>query len=122
MPCAGGARCQRTVSHEAVPGIFDLLAMDGFGIIGTVGFFVPATLLVVIVVGAVVRDRRLAAREAAAEAYETGLKREEFPARPPAKRTIGLERKKKKMPAKPTTDSAKAMESRGGQRGSMRRR
>ena len=59
--------------------------MDGFGIIGTVGFFVPATLLVVIVVGAVVRDRRLAAREAAAEAYETGLKREEFPARPPAR-------------------------------------
>lgn len=108
--------------NEAVPGIFDLLAMDGFGIIGTVGFFVPATLLVVIVVGAVVRDRRLAAHEAAAEAYETGLKREEFPARPPAKRTIGLERQKKKMPAKPTTDSAKAMESRGGQRGSMRRR
>jgi hypothetical protein len=84
-----------------VPGIFDLLAMDGFGIIGTVGFFVPAALLIVIVVGAVVRDRRLAAREAAAEAYETGLE---------------------KMPAKPTTDSAKAMESRGGQRGSMRRR
>jgi hypothetical protein len=83
MPCAEGARCQRTVSHEAVPGIFDLLAMDGFGIIGTVGFFVPDALLSV--VGAVVRDRRLAAREAAAEAYETGLKREELPARPPAK-------------------------------------
>lgn len=63
--------------NEAVPGIFDLLAMDGFGIIGKVGFFVPAALLIVIVVGAVVRDRRLAAREAAAEAYETGLKREE---------------------------------------------
>ena len=68
-----------------MPGIFDLLAMDGFGIIGKVGFFVPAALLIVIVVGAVVRDRRLAAREAAAEAYETGLKREELPARPPAK-------------------------------------
>jgi hypothetical protein len=68
-----------------VPGIFDLLAMDGFGIIGTVGFFVPAARLIVIVVGAVVRDRRLAAREAAAEAYETGLKREGLPARPPAK-------------------------------------
>ena len=84
MLCAGGARCQRTVSHEAVPGIFDLLAMDGFGIIGTVGFFVPGALRIVIVVGAVVRDRRLAARKAAAEAYETGLKREELPARPPA--------------------------------------
>lgn len=24
MPCAAGARCQRTASHEAVPGIFDL--------------------------------------------------------------------------------------------------
>ena len=58
-----------------MPGIFDLVAMDGFGIIGTVGFFVPAALLIVIVVGAVVRDRRLAAREAAAEACETGLKR-----------------------------------------------
>jgi hypothetical protein len=110
------------VSHEAVPGIFDLLAIDGFGIIGAVGFFVPAALLIVIVVGAVVRDRRLAAREAAAEAYETGLKREEFPARPPAEELSDSKGRKKKMPAKPTTDSAKAMESRGGQRGSMRRR
>ena len=103
-------------------GIVDLLAMDGFGIIGTVGFFVPATLLIVIVVGAVVRDRRLAAREAAAEAYETDLKREEFPARPPVKELSDSRGRKKKMPAKPTKDSAKAMESRGGQRGSMTRR
>ena len=70
--------------------------MDGFGIIGTVGFFVPATLLLVIVVGAVVRDRRLAAREAAAEAYETGLKREEFPARPPARELSDSEGRKKR--------------------------
>ncbi len=37
--------------------------MDGLGIIGTIGFFVPAALLIALVVGAVVRDRRLHARE-----------------------------------------------------------
>ena len=37
--------------------------MDGLGLIGTVGFFVPAALLIGLVVGAVVRDRRLHARE-----------------------------------------------------------
>ena len=37
--------------------------MDGLGIIGTLGFLVPAALLVGLVVGAVVRDRRLHARE-----------------------------------------------------------
>lgn len=47
------------MSHGAV----DVVAMDGLGIIGTVGFFVPAALLVALVVGAVVRDRRLHARE-----------------------------------------------------------
>ncbi len=41
----------------------DVVAMDGLGIIGTVGFFVPAALLVALVVGAVARDRRLHARE-----------------------------------------------------------
>ena len=41
----------------------DLVAMDGLGIIGTLGFVVPAALLVGFVVGAVVRDRRLHARE-----------------------------------------------------------
>jgi hypothetical protein len=41
----------------------DVAAMDGLGIIGTLGFVVPAALLVGFVVGAVVRDRRLHARE-----------------------------------------------------------
>ena len=41
----------------------DVAAMDGLGIVGTVGFVVPAALLVGLVVGAVVRDRRLHARE-----------------------------------------------------------
>ncbi len=41
----------------------DVAAMDGLGIIGTLGFVVPAALLVGLVVGAVVRDRRLHARE-----------------------------------------------------------
>ncbi len=48
-------------------GAVDLLAMDGLSIIGTVGFFVPAAALIALVVGAVVRDRRLSAREEAAE-------------------------------------------------------
>jgi hypothetical protein len=67
-----------------MPGSYDVLAMDGLGIIGTVGFFVPAALLIALVVGAVVRDRRLSAREAAAEADEAAFRREEIPARPPA--------------------------------------
>jgi hypothetical protein len=50
--------------------------MDGLGIIGTVGFFVPAALLVALVVGAVVRDRRLHAREEADDAYEAAQQRE----------------------------------------------
>jgi heme exporter protein D len=44
------------------------MAMDGLGILGTVGFFVPAAVLIALVVGAVVRDRRLSAQEAAEEA------------------------------------------------------
>jgi hypothetical protein len=55
------------VSHGAVTGAVDLLATDGLSIIGTVGFFVPAAILIGIVVGAVVRDRRLSAREDAEE-------------------------------------------------------
>jgi hypothetical protein len=50
-----------------VSGAVDLVAMDGLSIIGTVGFFVPAAILIALVVGAVVRDRRLSAREAEAE-------------------------------------------------------
>ena len=62
----------------------DLLATDGLSMIGTVGFFVPAAILVGLVVGAVVRDRRLSAREEAAEADRLGMAREEIPAPPAA--------------------------------------
>ena len=41
--------------------------MDGLALIGTIGFFLPAAALIALVVGAVVRDRRLSAREAEAE-------------------------------------------------------
>ena len=47
-------------------GAIDVLATDGLAVIGTLGFFVPAVILVALVVGAVVRDRRLAAQEAEA--------------------------------------------------------
>jgi hypothetical protein len=57
----------------------DLLAMDGLGIIGTVGFFVPAAILIALVVGAVVRDRRLAAREAQEEAGDPARTHEALP-------------------------------------------
>ncbi|WP_409330252.1 hypothetical protein [Trujillonella humicola] len=40
-----------------------VLAMDGLGLVATAGFFVPAAVLVAVVVGAVVRDRRLTVRE-----------------------------------------------------------
>ena len=36
--------------------------------LGTIGFFVPAVILVGLVVGAVVRDRRLHARDSASDA------------------------------------------------------
>ena len=62
----------------------DLLATDGLSIIGTVGFFVPAAILVALVVGAVVRDRRLSAREEAAEADRRAMEREEIPTPPRA--------------------------------------
>jgi hypothetical protein len=58
------------VSHGAVSAAFDVLAMDGLAVIGTLGFFVPAVILVTVVVVAVVRDRRLAAQEEAAEAAD----------------------------------------------------
>ena len=62
----------------------DVLATDGLSVIGTVGFFVPAAVLVALVVGAVVRDRRLSAREDAAEATRAGRQREEIPTPPRA--------------------------------------
>jgi hypothetical protein len=49
-----------------VTGAVDVVAMDGLALIGTLGFFVPAAALIALVVGAVVRDRRLSAREAEA--------------------------------------------------------
>lgn len=58
------------MSHGAVSAPSDVLAMDGVAVIGTLGFFVPAAILVTVVVLAVVRDRRLAAQEEAAEAAE----------------------------------------------------
>ncbi|MGY2065335.1 hypothetical protein [Blastococcus sp. SYSU DS0619] len=60
-----------------MPG-YDVVATDGLSLIGTVGFFVPAAVLVALVAGAVVRDRRLSAREAAAEADREGMAREEL--------------------------------------------
>ncbi len=51
------------MTHGAVSATATVTAMDGLGIIGTIGFFVPAALLIGLVVGAVVRDRRLHARE-----------------------------------------------------------
>jgi len=60
----------------------DVLATDGLSVIGTVGFFVPAAILIGLVVGAVVRDRRLSAREEAEEARLTAMAREELPTPP----------------------------------------
>jgi hypothetical protein len=65
-----------------MPG-YEVLATDGLRVLGTVGFFVPAALLIALVVGAVVRDRRLSAREAAEEAQREAFEREEIPAPPP---------------------------------------
>jgi hypothetical protein len=62
------------VSHGAVPSHRDV-HVDVFAhlghYLGTIGFFVPAVLLVGLVVGAVVRDRRLHAREADEDAAVT---------------------------------------------------
>lgn len=62
----------------------DVLAMDGIKVLGTLGFFVPAAILVALVVYAVVRDRRLSALEEAEEAQRAGMAREEIPTPPPA--------------------------------------
>ena len=66
----------------------DLPATDVTAHIGhylaTIGFFVPAALLIGVVVAAVVRDRRLHAREEAEEARLAAMKREEIPTPPPA--------------------------------------
>ena len=61
----------------------DVVTMDGLGILGTVGFFIAAAVLIALVVGAVVRDRRLTAREAAAEAQPEGFERKAIPSPPP---------------------------------------
>ncbi|RBY95821.1 hypothetical protein DQ237_11770 [Blastococcus sp. TF02-8] len=61
-----------------MPG-YDVLATDGLSIIGTVGFFVPAAILVALVAGAVIRDRRLSAREAAEESTREAHAREALP-------------------------------------------
>lgn len=61
---------------NAMTGGVDVLATDGLSVIGTVGFFVPAAILVGLVVGAVVRDRRLSAREEAEEARLAAMARE----------------------------------------------
>jgi len=52
--------------------------------IATLGFFVPAAILIGLVVFAVVRDRRISAREEAEESRREGMSREELPTPPPA--------------------------------------
>ena len=64
-------------------GSFDILATDGMKVLGTIGFFVPAAILIGLVIGAVVRDRRLSAREEAEEARLTAMEREAIPTPPP---------------------------------------
>ena len=59
-------------------GAVDVLATDGLRVLGTLGFFVPAAILIALVVGAVVRDRRLSAREAADDARQDAMAREEI--------------------------------------------
>jgi hypothetical protein len=66
-----------------VPGPLDVLATDGLKVLGTIGFFVPAAILIGLVVFAVVRDRRLTAREEAEDATRAGMEREEIPTPPP---------------------------------------
>ena len=62
-----------------MPSAVDILATDGLKVLGTLGFFVPAAILVALVVFAVVRDRRLSAREEADEATRVAMEREELP-------------------------------------------
>ncbi|MFL6097776.1 MAG: hypothetical protein ACJ71Y_20170, partial [Blastococcus sp.] len=56
----------------------DVLAHLGH-YVATLGFFVPAAILIGFVVFAVVRDRRLNGREQAEEARRGGMAREEIP-------------------------------------------
>ena len=67
-----------------MPGPLDVLAIDGLKVLGTIGFFVPAAILIALVVFAVVRDRRLTAREEAEDALRAGMEREEIPTPPTA--------------------------------------
>ena len=60
----------------------DVLAHLGH-YVATLGFFVPAAILIGLVVFAVVRDRRRNAREEAEEARREGMTREEIPTPPP---------------------------------------
>jgi hypothetical protein len=57
----------------------DVLATDGLGVLGTLGFFVPAAILVALVAYAVIRDRRLSAREEADEVTRAAMEREAMP-------------------------------------------
>lgn len=61
---------------DPVTAPFDVLAVDGLAVIGTLGFFGPAAILLTMVVVAVVRDRRLAAEEEAEEAAQQARVRE----------------------------------------------
>ena len=70
------------MSHGGVPGPTDVLATDGLKVLGTLGFFVPAAILIGLVIGAVVRDRRLSAREEAEEERRAAMAREEIPTPP----------------------------------------
>ena len=63
------------MSHGRV----DVLATDGMKVLGTLGFFVPAAILVALVAFAVIRDRRISAREEAEEATRVAMEREELP-------------------------------------------
>ena len=69
---------------RGVPAAYDVLAIDGLKVLGTIGFFVPAAILIALVVGAVVRDRRLTAREEAEDERQAAMAREEIPTPPPA--------------------------------------
>jgi hypothetical protein len=62
-----------------MPSPVDVLATDGLKVLGTLGFFVPAAILVALVVFAVIRDRRLSAREEADEATRAAMEREALP-------------------------------------------
>jgi hypothetical protein len=76
------------VTSTVPTAVSDLPVVDVSAHIGhylaTLGFFVPAVILVGLVVAAVVRDRRLHAREEAEEARLEGMAREEIPTPPPA--------------------------------------